>query len=79
MRTSPIVDQRLAQLQFQDRFQEAEHARRGAQLPRRSHPSAVWKGLRASIAGSWALRSGISIAAQRAASKHSLSVVSGGD
>jgi len=78
MRTSPIVDHRLAQLQFHDRFQEAEHARRGAQLPRRSHRSA-WEILRASIVGSWLLQSWFSTLTRRAASPRSASAVSVGD
>ncbi len=77
MRTSPIVDQRLAQLQFRDRFQEAEHARLSAQLPRRSHRSA-WQIFRPSIVGSWWLHRGFSILTRRAASPRSAPAVRGG-
>ena len=77
MRSSPIIDHRLAQVQFRDRFQEAEHARLSAQLPRRS-PHSAWEGLRASLVGSWGPHREFSLLTRHAASPRSAPAVRGG-
>lgn len=79
MRTSPIINQRLAQLQFQDRVQEAEHARRGAQLPRLSHRSGAREILRAAAVGSWWPHRWHSILTRRKAGQLTVSALSAGD
>jgi hypothetical protein len=78
MHQSPIVNQRLAQLQFQDRVQESEQFRRSSHLSRLPHHAAEWAN-RASVVRQWWKKKWSSMLAGREATPLSAPIINGGD